>query len=432
MTTRSQQGYLMFAALMLIFLMGIISVSITYYFTNNNKSILMSSLSEQAFYIAESGANQAMRYWYSKGVTCDKITGNADLTNATVGPGQFTVTGTPTTSSSSLSADISASTTSIPVKSTAGFAAQGAITIGSEAMYYSSISGNSFTGVIRGAGGTTASVQTNGASVSQIQCVLASTGAVPNLSSPIATRTLQVTMFSFPSSGSTLSSVISIGSVNLSNGSISNDHSCLTCSNYAGSNIQTNSKSNNFTKFSTQVDSKAADAGKLTNSSYDGNIMPDIMQGTNYTKNSLWSTYFSQSVSYVQANAGYVGTNVNGLKGVVIYAKGNVTLKNGSLGTASSPVILYVDGNVTMSSASVYGIIYGTGKLDLSNMSLNGSIASENNIILSGISITYDYALLNKMTTDPTFSSILNAGSVSGNNGSVPSPNDANTQEAFD
>src|SRR5690606_8754540 len=151
------------------------------------------------------------------------------------------------------------------------------------------------------------------------------------------------------------------GRVGIQNGSIANGHSCLTCPNYPGSNVQTNStKNNTFTGFSTQVDANAADGGNLTTSSYQGSIKPDILEGTSFTESTLYSTYFSKSTAYIQANASYVGRNVLNRTGV-IYADGNVNISNGSLGTLQNPVLMYVDGNLRMSSVAVYGLIYATG-----------------------------------------------------------------------
>lgn len=433
---KSQEGYLILVAVFFILLMGAISLSTINILAGNTNSQVKTGLSAQAYYIAESGINKTIRYWHSKGLACSSITGFGDLTNSTIGTGQFTVTGASTQNTTTLSSNISASATTIPLSSVSGFPSSGAIAIGSEGIYYTGISGNSLTNVIRGAGSTTPDAHNSGDTVTQDQCVLTSTGTVPNFSNPLAQRVIQATVFSFPSASATLvGSVGAIGSVRIVNTSLENAHACLTCPYYEGSNIQTNSTSNTFSGFSTRVNQSVADGNNLVTSSYPGNIAPDILEGTSYTTSSLWDAYFNQTRAYVQANADYVGTNIKSKSGQVIYANGNVSVSNGILGNKNNPVIAYIDGSLYMSSVSVYGIVYATGPVTLRNMSFNGVLATESTYDQQGVGFIYNYDVLSDMTTDSRFSSFINASSFTGSGGGggsgTPNADYANMQEVF-
>src|SRR5690606_22680907 len=143
-----------------------------------------------------------------------------------------------------------------------------------------------------------------------------------------------------------------------------------------------------------------------------------------------YSTYFSKSTAYIQANASYVGRNVLNRTGV-IYADGNVNISNGSLGTLQNPVLMYVDGNLRMSSVAVYGLIYATGNVTLTNLSMQGAIATESRFDMTSVGFTYNYSMLNAMTTNPTYSEFINASSITGGGGVTPNPYPANEQEIF-
>lgn len=432
---KSQSGYLLIVALFLLFLMGVIAANMTYLFVGNANSVAKTAQAEQAYYIAESGLNMAIRYWYTKGIACSAITGNDDLTDTPIGRGIFTVTGTSvTTASTTLASAITATATTIPLTNASAFPSSGVVTIGTEGIYYSGISGNSLTGAVRGAGSTAAAAQTSGSTVAQNNCVLTSSGGVPNLtSSNSAKRVVQATMFSFPStSGGTMNSVTGRGTINFMNGTIYNGHSCLTCSNYPGANIQTNSTSNTFSGFSTQVDANNGDSGSYVQSSYPGSIKADIRQGMSFTTTSLYNIYFKQTRAYVQANADYVGRNIVNRSGVVIYANGNVTINgNGNLGSPTNPVLMYVAGTVNISGAGVWAVIYATGAVTLSNLTYRGALASESSVQLSGVGFYYDYNLLRDMTNNATFSDMLNNVSITGGSSATPNPVPANIEEIY-
>lgn len=428
---KTQEGSLIIAAVFIIMIVGAIGSILVNMSAGNMNATLRSVQSAQAFYVAESGRNQAMRYFYAKGVTCANITGNADLTNSTVGSGQFTATGTSLSASTTLNGNITSSATTIAVTSTTGFAASGEIVIGNEAMYYTGISGNNFTGVLRGAALTTAAAQSNGATVTQNSCVITVTSGVPNLTSPVAETTLSATMFS-TSSVSLLANFVAIGNVKQSSGGIYNDHACLTCSNYSGSTIQTNGTFT-ISNGSTKVDGTSADNGTLVNSSTPGNIKADVNQSTSFTTSSLWNNYFTQSRATVQSYAaahGYngVGSGANNKSGMVIWATSDVAVNGGGgqdIGTLANPVVLIVNGNLSISGGNVYGLVYVTGDIACTSGTVNGSAGAEGKINYSNTTFTYNYSLLTQLASTYNF---INATSVQGY---VVSTAFANAQENF-
>lgn len=159
----------------------------------------------QAFYLAESGLEIGARLLTMNSlsgtpsrIACSALTGNAAVTNASLDDGTFTLTtinSSPILAIDTLSAAITATSTSIPVVSTAGFAPSGKIMVDREAMDYGGISGNSFVGVTRGVSGTTASVHANAAPVSQFVCSIAVSAGIPNLTSPQYQRKLQWSVY---------------------------------------------------------------------------------------------------------------------------------------------------------------------------------------------------------------------------------------------
>jgi hypothetical protein len=111
--------------------------------------------------------------------SCTAITGAAQFTNVMLGRGTFTVTAirylpSPTT----LSANITNTDTTITVGDTTGYAPRGRIAIDSELIAYTGTTATTFTGAKRGMDGTTAAAHSSGATVSQYQCTISSTGTV--------------------------------------------------------------------------------------------------------------------------------------------------------------------------------------------------------------------------------------------------------------
>ncbi len=186
---KSQEGFLMIAAMVLIVIFGVIGVVATRLVNSDILSGTSHLRSDQALYNAEGGLEVALRQLVmptiSARLACANMTGNATVTNVTFSgaAGPFTVTAalqSPTVST--LSGAITASALTIPVVNAATYATAGRIMIDGELINYSTVSGNNFINVQRGADGTVAVSHASGTLVGQYQCRLRSSGGVPNLS----------------------------------------------------------------------------------------------------------------------------------------------------------------------------------------------------------------------------------------------------------
>ncbi len=195
---RDQQGFLILAAIVLIVVVGAFMAALTYMFVGSTRSGADHLASMKAFYIAQAGLERG-RYAINSPfiaspptpIDARKQCANINSTEK-FGSGQFSVVGTfflPT--SSTLSSGITNAVTTIPLASVTGYSTEGIVTIDSEMLYYTGISGTSLTGAQRGQNGTAAAAHSSGATVSQNMCQLVSTGAVPSLAAPQGQRVVK-------------------------------------------------------------------------------------------------------------------------------------------------------------------------------------------------------------------------------------------------
>jgi len=176
---RNEKGVTVIAAvatLMVLSLMGTVVVSLV---GIENYSALHQAQTLEAHWIAEAGIQRALTYMSREDGSCPPAPGAALFTNVTLGRGTFTVTATrylpsPTT----LSANITNTDTTITVGDTTSFAPRGRIAIDSELIAYTGTTATTFTGAKRGMDGTTAAAHSSGATVSQYQCTIVSTGTI--------------------------------------------------------------------------------------------------------------------------------------------------------------------------------------------------------------------------------------------------------------
>ncbi|MGH7380608.1 MAG: hypothetical protein ACREKR_00050 [Candidatus Methylomirabilales bacterium] len=182
---RNEKGVTVIAAiatLMVLSLMGTVVVSLV---GIENYSALHQAQTVEAYWIAEAGIQRALTYISRENGNCTTISGAAQFTNVTLGRGTFLVVATRYTSSTTLSANITAAQTTITVGSTTGFhspgtvyASRGRIAIDSELIDYTGTTATTFTGAKRGMDGTTAALHNSPAAVAQYQCMIKSTGTV--------------------------------------------------------------------------------------------------------------------------------------------------------------------------------------------------------------------------------------------------------------
>lgn len=198
---KQHNGFLTLVTVAIIVIVGFLGVAVTYMFYSSALSNINYLQGSKAFYIAEGGLEQATRALetpFLSGaairIACTAISGNANLTNTTLGEGKFTVTGSGpsyVSSPTTLTATLNISDTSATVTSTSGYQSSGRIMIDKELLNYTSTDSTHFLGLTHGVSGTTASSHASGMRVGQYQCQLTSNGGVPNLTSPLNKHTLQ-------------------------------------------------------------------------------------------------------------------------------------------------------------------------------------------------------------------------------------------------
>lgn len=197
---RKQRGYFLLLAVVLVVVIGVMGSVITYTFANRARISVAQQKGLQTFYLAESGLEIGTRLLTMANLSgsptrlaCSTVSGNAAITNASLGSGSFTLTtinSSPIHAVNSLSAAITTTSTIINANSTTGFAPSGKIIIDREAIDYAAISGNSFIGVTRGVSGTIAASHASGAGIGQYLCSIDSQAGIPNLTSASYKREL--------------------------------------------------------------------------------------------------------------------------------------------------------------------------------------------------------------------------------------------------
>lgn len=125
------------------------------------------------------------------------------------------------------------------------------------------------------------------------------------------------------------------------------------------------------------------------NSSLSG--MTDTALQTLYTGMALTSFQSLAASSYTGTGSGDYTSAVSGQTGKIIYinqggSSGTITTGNNlTVGSATSPVIIVVIGNISLGNGlTIYGNIYATGNIDVGNNStVNGLIFATGNLTLS-------------------------------------------------
>ncbi len=208
---RTQHGFLLITAVILIVVVALLATVITFLTTSNVLSSAGHANSVKALFIGESGLERGIRALLSpvlaERVGCTAVTGNVSLTNIAFGEGQFTLTGGaasyPNNVNNTLKAGIGVADVVIPLNDLTGFAtAGGRVLIDREVIDYSGVSLNSavcggaaltpcLVGVLRGRDGTVETAHASDTRVGQFQCDLQSQGGVPNMSGSSNKRTLR-------------------------------------------------------------------------------------------------------------------------------------------------------------------------------------------------------------------------------------------------
>ncbi len=389
-----QKGFFSIISVVLILIVATIIVSAGYFFIRGSLTSTRNLRSAQAFYVASGGLFKSQAIIRS-GISCNGYNSG----NVVLGEGIYNVTGATNLRNTTLSSSITSVSSSIPLNNASGFSSSGVISIDSEFIAYSSISGNSLIGVTRGINGTVAASHSSSALVSQNECILTSVGGVPSLSSPLGERKLRMILSgvafglgttSSSGSGFVIPALVATGQINLSGGTIINPVVTSSSSSYTNSTALSGSTVVINNPGKTQISSNS---GNLITSSSSGNIQPDVGQNsTLFNSGNLFSKFFTQSQSVIQANANqsYTSSTINGAQGQTIWFNGTLNINgNVTIGTPNSPVILIMaNSNLIMSgNAKIYGFVYINPNFSLSmqgNSSITGAIAVNGPVNMNG------------------------------------------------
>lgn len=193
-TIFNQKGASIIAIIAIMLILAVMGVALVSLVTTGSDISVNQLQSEQALYVAEAGMEKAV-FELKNGTACNA------LLSGSIGAGAFTITGTPSTNSIALFANITAADTVIPVNSTAGFASHGRIRIENEDINYASLSTSCapfappacFTGAQRGVAGSVAAAHNTGAGVNtaQDECFIKSTGTISTNAQRMVERAVQ-------------------------------------------------------------------------------------------------------------------------------------------------------------------------------------------------------------------------------------------------
>jgi len=185
-----QKGFLLVVAVVLIVVVGFIGIALSYMIYESAYSTLNLQQSTSALFIAESGFEHATHKLLTSTLSNRSNCAGLSLSNASIGDGAYTVTGTgpsyvsaPTT----LNGALTANATTITLTSTANYQSSGRIMIDHELINYSNTDATHFLNVQRGVDSSTPASHTSGTSVGQYQCNLNSQGGAPSLTPPSIT-----------------------------------------------------------------------------------------------------------------------------------------------------------------------------------------------------------------------------------------------------
>lgn len=183
-TPAAERGFLLVAAVVLIALGALMALAIATLTAGGALAGAEQIVSARAFYAAETGLERAMYGYSRQGAACAGLAYSGSAGNAS-----YSTSGVRYDTSSLLPSAMDTTQTYVPIAAAnlASYADFGQVIIGAERINYGRKSTSAadcgggpscLAGAQRGAGGTLASTHAIGASVTQGQCLIASTGTV--------------------------------------------------------------------------------------------------------------------------------------------------------------------------------------------------------------------------------------------------------------
>lgn len=176
-----QRGFLMMMAAVILVIIAALGMALVKMFQSGVNSSSSTVAYSDAFNLAQAGIEAGANQLVSSTSWC---TGAFQSTVSVSGVGEYRYRCLATNTTASLSADINNTATTIPLSSVANFADFGAITIGSEQIYYQGrdSAANTLLNAKRGQNGSVAATFARGVSVTQNQYIIESEAANPSLS----------------------------------------------------------------------------------------------------------------------------------------------------------------------------------------------------------------------------------------------------------
>lgn len=383
-----QQGYLLIAAIVLVFIFAVVGGLIARSYIRKGEAVAQESQSKQAQYIAQSALAIAQRALVEKAVTCANINGSSQFTQASLLGGQMTVTGSSTVASVVLASGITASSTSLTVNNGGNLAPIGIVEIDNEQIGYYNKSGNTLNDLVRGINSTSAIAHNSSAAVEQDQCLLTATGAYPTFANAIGQHTIQEVLikklFNLPFG---TPSILSAAEITLrGNSSITNSGVTTSSESFPGSTMVSGQGITIQGNAKTQV---SDGSGGVVESSNASTTEADILANVGSINSSnLAGYYFGVPLSTMQgiADHGYNESNIDGVTNKIIWITGDLDITGNNtynIGTPAAPVILIIDGNLDIAGTpdiNFNGLLYVVGNIDITgnaNISGDATIASE-------------------------------------------------------
>ncbi len=432
-----QRGFLLIIAIVAIVIIGTITTTLTYMHISSTRAATDTLQSTQALYIAKAGLEIAKRDLITGIIDCNDISTKYNPTNGKCYPpnastclGYFTVAGVSKNTSATLQGNHSETITTITLDGASNLMSpSGIVTIGQEAIWYPSISGDALTNVKRGLFGTTILPTTLGGSkVYQNTCTLTATGSIPNIQNPAPNgqRVITETLVKTPAPprgnyvdknghktnpmmvaggyvllyGETRIPFIG-GSAYVQNSYVTKDSEIPGSTISSGGDVFFIGK-DAYTMANGNVISQG-NKNPLNPPTYGADISSDNRNNSNINSAGLWArTYTNNPDKTTYKNSLPTSSVITGSKcsqlGSYDFTKapsvlwincGDITEFNRpsiQIGSQDHPVNLIIEGDVNWSNnIDIYGSLYVAGNLNSTNLRVYGPIAVEGNIILGGI-----------------------------------------------
>lgn len=430
---KSQNGFLLVTAIVLIIVIGMLGLVLTNLSVGQSESTVDVLSSEKAFFVASSGLENAKH-----DLTANQVSCNAFTKTGTLFGGEYKVTGQMQTAvSTTLTGNINAATTTIPVNNANAFPNSGIIQIFTggvaENIIYNGKTSNQLLRATRGAYSSVAAGHSTGNVVSQQNvCTLISTGGIPTLANSCGKRIVEQQLLLLKKGGylapgqslqnGIMPTVLGVGNI-YAQGSfdIYNDmQNNVGCAMATSGNIFIQGDSPTFHcnkggDSALWANNKNAPAPSInTSPAQDGTGFynyfftesPKTLMESGFkaeTPTDINNVPNNQDVIYIDGDTTLSGltllAHAPSVKTIII--KGDLELKDVNIGSIDTPVRMIVLGDLTSQTGNgnFYGFIYvqGTSVLHTSSFNIYGAVASYGSTDLKNSNIRFDSSVFQNL-----------------------------------